>query len=530
MLWPHQQHALSEIVKLRAEGAKRILVTSPTGGGKTRVMRHAAEAELTALGKCALYTNRRLLLAQTSDVLDLPHGIRADGYETDLSKPLQICSVMTEYSRCIKSDMYPLHEADLVLVDEAHLQTGDATQEVFRRHIDAGATVVGFTATPLELSPYYDTLVVAGKTSDLRACGALVAASHYGPDEPDLASLKKAKMTNQGEGNGSDLTDSEARAAMGFKGRKSSLSNPTLFGRVSKHFLEYNPDRRPTILFAPGVDESLWFAEQFHDRGIPSAHLDASRVWMNGQFLKNDPESREKVLAASKSGEVVVLCNRFILREGIDCPWLSHGILATVFGSIQSYLQSGGRLLRAGSGKTGCTIQDHGGNWHRHGSLNDDREWDLDDRPGSVFGLRAEAIRSKKKAEPWRCAKCARIMQGRVCTACGWTPGERKSRPVVTADGDLVELTGPIFKPRRVAEKNNAMIYRWRTMLIRSRRMKEKEGSSPRTFAAAAALFAIECMKASLGYVWPGRDWPGMPRADRDYYRQIRDVPEEDCL
>ena len=38
-LWPHQERGLRELVDLIKGGAKRICVASPTGGGKSRMMR-----------------------------------------------------------------------------------------------------------------------------------------------------------------------------------------------------------------------------------------------------------------------------------------------------------------------------------------------------------------------------------------------------------------------------------------------------------------------------------------------------------
>jgi superfamily II DNA or RNA helicase len=282
---------------------------------------------------------------------------------------------------------------------------------------------------------------------------------------------------------------------------------------VSKHFLALNPGRRPTILFAPGVRESHWLAEQFYAIGISAAHMAAGELWINGKWLEDTSENRERVLAASKSGEVVVLCNRFILREGIDCPWLSHGILATIFGSVQSYLQSCGRLLRACPGKDRCTIQDHGGNWWRHGSPNEDREWKLGYGAGAVYGLRADAIREKLKQEPWCCPKCLWIMTDKRCTACGWELGHRRSRPVVTVDGTMTELTGEIFRPHRIHQAPNGRKL-WERMYWRSRTEK---GS--RSFRPAFALYARE------NGAYPDLTWPLMPIDEMDRYRLITDVP-----
>jgi superfamily II DNA or RNA helicase len=47
----------------------------------------------------------------------------------------------------------------------------------------------------------------------------------------------------------------------------------------------------------------------------------------------------------------------------VNWPWIEHLILAFVAGSLQTYLQIGGRGLRASpeTGKTQVIIQDHGG-------------------------------------------------------------------------------------------------------------------------------------------------------------------------
>src|SRR5207302_733945 len=130
-------------------------------------------------------------------------------------------------------------------------------------------------------------------------------------------------------------------------GMDSDAGRVRLIGRVWEWFEKINPEHKPTILFAPSVQGSLWFAEQFIKKGVPAAHIDGEEVFVDGQVYRTGKSVREDVLGRSRDGRIGVLCNRFVLREGIDAPWLCHGIFATVFGSLQSYLQSGGRLLRA---------------------------------------------------------------------------------------------------------------------------------------------------------------------------------------
>lgn len=216
----------------------------------------------------------------------------------------------------------------------------------------------------------------------------------------------------------------------------------------------------------------------------------------------------------SRAGEIKVVCNRFVLREGIDMPWVEHGILATVFGSLQTHLQSGGRLLRACPGKARATVQDHGGNWWRHGSLNADREWDLCLTPAMCAGVREDRFREKKDREPCRCPGCGLVLAGLSCPGCGFKIDPRKkSRPVVQHDGELRDVEGDVYQPRRERfEPDTTKL--WQSMYYRA-----KNGGM--TFRQAAGLFAHEHR------YHPPRDLPLMPQDPRDWYRQVSDVPRD---
>ncbi len=524
-LWLHQCRAISDILAAIKAGWRRICLTSPTGGGKTAIMARLASNYLWRDLKVVLYTNRRLLVDQLSANMEsfgLYHGIRAAGHDHRLEEDLQIASIQTEGSRVLKSGRWQLHEADLVLIDEAHCNGGKVARTIMTMHGAHGAACVGFTATPIGLGDIYNHLIVAGTNSELRACGALVAADHYGPDEPDLKQIGRVALAQ-----GKDLTEKQNIKA---------IMVPGIFARVYQEWKRLY-QATPAILFGPGVAESLWFAEEFHKKGETAAHIDSKEVWINGKTYRQCQNARQDALEGSRSGSIRLLSNRFVLREGVDCPWLHHGIFATVFGALQSYLQAGGRLLRAYPGMRRVIIQDHGGNWHRHGSLNADRQWDLAQRAGMIAGMREERLRAKKcwrcgaplvpgsngfckacgainESEPARCPQCQRIILGYKCP-CGFEiqPG-KKSRPVVQSDGTLKEMTGDIYQPRRLSRKpNNAKI--WEKMYYRSRR-------AGRTFRAAEALFAKE-----NNWFYPPRDLPLMPIEIGDWFRKVRDVPVE---
>lgn len=496
--WPHQSFAVSAVPQAIADGKRRNVLTSPTGGGKTDMLMMIADAMIGAGKKVSIYTHRTLLIEQLYREISkfgLDAQVRAPGYDHQYF-PLQINSLMTAGRRVLKSQTEALHTADLAIFDEAHVQTGPTASQLMKDHLNQGASILGVTATPLNLEGLYDNLIVAGTNSELRACGAIVPALHYGPDEPDMKHFAKELAT------GKDLSESKAEKAMMTNG---------IFGRVLEWYMKLNPEQKPTILFAPSVGASLWFAQQFHAAGISAGHIDGEEVWINGGFLKGD--ARQALADGSRDGKIKVVCNRFVLREGVNWPWLTHGILATVFGSLQSYLQSCGRLLRSHPGKPNAVIMDHGGNWHRQGSINADRHWALDLTSSSVAQLRADEMRQKPEKQPCRCPKCGLILQKSVCS-CGFEVHTR-SRPVVQSDGTLKEMVGDVFKPRRVAK--DYLQSAWEKVYYRARKSKTRM-----TFFQAEALFAYE-----NNWGWPSRTWRFMPHNPAEMARKVTDVPPE---
>jgi superfamily II DNA or RNA helicase len=458
-----------------------------------------------------LYTNRKLLIEQLSKVLakrGLDFGVRASGHEDMRELPVQISSLPTEHSRVLRSKKWEVHGAGsrtLAIVDECHLNSSNTASQILQKHLDAGGAYVGFTATPMDLGHLYDSLLVAGTPSELRKCGALVPAYHFGPDEPDLRNFKPNVKT--GEYSENDL--------------RKAVMTKCIFARVLEWYQKINADQRPTILFGPGVPESIWFAEQFlypdrrqkelrHIPPISAAHIDGEGVWENGEFRRASTDEREAVLDRVRSGDIKVLCNRFVLREGLDLPQVSHVILATVMG-LRTYLQSCGRALRACEGKNKATLQDHGGHWHRHGSVNMDRQWTLEGTESSIRNSREETFRAKKAPEPIHCPQCGLIrMAGPKCPKCGFEAAKR-SRLVIQMDGALREHEGDIYKPRETKKADDTESL-WKKAYWRAR-------NSGRTFRQARGLFFHE-----EGY-WPPENLPLMPIDPLDWTRKIKDVP-----
>lgn len=457
-LWAPQARALKEYHEARDVGEKAICITAPTGGGKTRLIKEIAAEEREHYRRVVIYTNRKLLTKQSSGVLNtfgVRHGIMAAGHDPALLQDVQIASIPTIESRVYKMQRWELHPADTVIVDEAHNNLGPTALKIITDHQAQGAVLVGFTATPVGLGGVYKKLIVAGTNSELRACGALVPCTTYGPDEPDLRHVKRDKV---GEYQVGDLTK--------------AIMVQSIFGRVWEWYQKLNPDGRPTILFAPGVAESRYFVEDFQKRGVTAAHIDA----------ETPDNEREDIIEGSREGRVQVACNRFVLREAVDMPWLGHGILATSFGALSNFLQSGGRLLRAYPGLDRVTLQCHGGSWHAFGSLNADRTWTLGDTDKSIAKqVKQNRERGEGDREPIRCPKCAGIrMSGAKCPFCGHQH-KRSVRMVIQKDGELTRKVGNVTKKRKLVSADQKL---WDQCYYAAR-----NGRAGKTFNQAAAMF-----------------------------------------
>ena len=335
-LWPTQARALRQVTDALADGQRRICLAVPTGGGKSRIACELIRDWLVCGMKVVLYTNRKMLLEQLSRTLSafgLSHGLRtADAIaqgELPSDFPLQIASIQTEHMRTLKKKVWQLHPAERVVIDEAHQNCNGAAEKLLQAHLDHGAAYVGLTATPLDLWHVYDHLIVGATNSELRECGALVRAVHKGPNEPDTRKVKKRQW---------DYTENDVRKIMNVQ---------AVFGSIIEWYKRLNPEiSRPALCFAPGVPESIWLCEQFAKADIPAAHIDGQTCIYQGERIGSSPEVRNLIRKGSLRGEIKIVTNRFVMREGIDWPWISHLILATVFGSVQSYLQAVGRGLR----------------------------------------------------------------------------------------------------------------------------------------------------------------------------------------
>lgn len=457
-LKPSQVYGLKELKAKIDAGEKRIVLVTPTGGGKTRMAEEIFREVLGRNGTACFYVHRRLLGYQSVrrfQEAGLPCGLRMSGEQPEFEQPVQVATLQTENSRAIQQSLRQLHESDVVIFDELHAVRGAMAQEIANRHLKQGAVFIGLTATPLDIWGMVDSMVVAAKNSDLRKEGLHVICHHYAPSDPEMCGLTRNKY---GDYSTNDIV--------------SRMPRSTMFGSIIDNYRRLNPEQKPAILFAPSVRESKGSVDDLEKAGISAASIDGENVYWNGREYKSDQPARDEVLEASKAGDLKVICNRFVLREGVDSPWIYHCISATAWGGLTSYLQAGGRLLRSHPSLDHVIFQDHGGSVWMHGTLNEDRDWEIGECSKKKTDDRIEDMRNERVKEPIRCPVCFGFREdGDTCPYCGHQH-KKNSRSVYQSTGELKRIDGRVFKKKRTTHSVQKI---WDSMAYAS-----KNSRSPR--------------------------------------------------
>ena len=502
-LWAPQRNGLTQTIDLLKEGLD-VCYYSPTGGGKTRVAIELLKWAFERGWRGKFYVNRRLLIDQTASRFaqaKLPFGIRAAEFDDqyDWSAPVQICSADTERSRVYKRKIWNPFDAELMIVDEAHLQRTQVMSQILRDHRQRGGRVVLLTATPIELKQWSDRLVISGTMQEYRECKAIVPAIVKSISQPDLSKVKRSKT-------GEYILNE----------RKRAIYTQTIVGDVLDRWKMYNPDARLTFLYAPGVKESVWFTQQFRNQGVNWCHVDATEAVVDGKRTTLTRPIWAEIQERLVSGDIKGVSSRFKLREGIDIPSVYHIILATPIGSLASYIQTVGRGMRySAQTPDNILITDHGGCYWHFGSPNHqlpwEQWWDLPAR--AISEMRVDGYRDQTVREPIRCPMCeGERLGGPTCPFCGFTH-PKSMRHVIQEDGTIEEQEGELIRHRQTRRYHDTEKI-WKGLVFGCRKYRKK-----RTFKQLRAWFFHE------HHYYPDETIPFMPKRHADWPRIVSTVP-----
>ncbi len=391
VLRDYQQRGLSQILDAWRDGARAVLMTLPTGGGKTSIFVTLAAQLAQAGSPSVILVHRRELATQAAKRLrefGIDFGYIMAGENPRPMAKVQIASVQTLVRRKVP-------RAALVIADEAHLSTAKTWHSILEQY--PKAKILGVTATPWRMSGKplvgsYDASVIVSTPSELREAGHLCPYNGFSYLTPDLSKVK----TTAGEYN-------EKQSAEAMKA-------PSIVANIVEQW-KAHASTLSTVVFAVTVEHSKALCEEFKAAGVSAEHLDGSTPKLQ----------RDAILKRVEQGRTLVLCNVGVAVEGLDIPRLKCCVLARPTKSLARAIQMMGRVRRPWNGLT-ARIHDHAFNIKTHGLPDADRDYSLN-------------AKSEDPPSLTQCELCFALYAGPKCSAC-----EHENEPKLLGERELVTV------------------------------------------------------------------------------------------
>lgn len=408
ILRPYQQRAVDAIRS--ALGRHRaVCLAAQVGSGKTVIACEIIRRVLDRGNRALFLVHRVELVEQARDRLrafDIEAGIIKAGFAEDRAQPVQVACIPT----LIRREFPP---AELVIFDECHHAVSESWLRVLAHYRDAGAWILGITATPQRLDgkplgEAFETIIEPVTTRELIDDGYLIEPVVYAPPSIDRRGLKVQ---------GGDFALPQLAERM-----------QKLTASITDYWSDHAGDR--TLCFAVNIAHSQRIAEALIDVGARVAHIDGG----------TPPGRRALVNRMFRVGEFDVVTQCQVWTEGFDLPELDTLIVARPTKSLGLHRQMIGRVMRPAPGKDGAIVLDHAGNHHEHGAITAEIEWSLDGKP------------KREGVAPVRtCSTCFAIipLASRTCPECGAELDEDVEPPKVENPGELERLATDREEERR---------------------------------------------------------------------------------
>lgn len=419
MLRPYQSKIIDEARLKMRQGIKNILITSPTGSGKTILTAHMLKTAASKGMSSWFVVHRRELINQSMRAfhsVGVPFGVVSAGYPESKRMPVQIVGVQTVARRLNR-----YAKPSLIIYDESHHIAAGSWQKIHKQFPDAYS--IGLTATPIRLDGaglgnYFQDIVYGPSVDWLIKNNYLCKYKLYAPSHVKLDNLH----TRMG-----DFANEELNVL---------IDKPTITGDAIKHYKKLCEGKR-AVVFAVSIKHSEHIVEQFNSAGIPAEHVDGG----------TDTGERDRQIKRFSSGEIKILSNVDLFGEGFDLPAMEAVIMLRPTQSLGMYLQQCGRVLRTSPGKNEAIILDHVGNCERHGLPDEDRQWKL---TSDKIKKSKNEISSSVRV----CPKCFAAMFSGVivCSYCGYN-FEKQSRKIEEKDGELVEVDAETIRRKKKIEQ-----------------------------------------------------------------------------
>jgi DNA repair protein RadD len=329
---------------------KYALMVAPTGAGKSLYIASILNA---IKGKSIILQPNKELLEQNFEKY-ISYGNEASIYSASLgSKELGHVTFATIGS--IKKEASNLQDVELIIVDEAHLQSkkGSAMSSFFEAV--KPKKVIGLTATPIELRDGIDGsyLCMINRSRNnifeqiihCTQIQEIVKGGFWSNIVYDLISTDKSKLELNSKG-----TDFTEKSLIDFY-KKNNLDGMI----VDKIKALKKQGRKHILVFVPSIAD----AENLTSKIKGSACISSN----------TEKKERTYIIENFKNGNISVVFNVNILSVGFDFPQLDTIIMARPTNSFAIYYQQCGRGVRPHKDKKNTLIVDMSGNIESFGKL-----------------------------------------------------------------------------------------------------------------------------------------------------------------
>ena len=400
----YQNLAISNVRKSFQAKYRSVLLTLPTGAGKTVIF-----SEITRLAglkglNVLILVHRKELIDQAGDKLtkaNVKYGIIAAGHKESKSN-VQVASVQTLINRLNNPNQF-----DLIIIDEAHHAVANSWRKIFDFY--KSAIKLGVTATPMRmtgagLGEIFDKLIIGSTIPELVEQKYLAEHEVYAP--PNKLNLDKIR-TIRGDYSKKEVED--------------ELGKVDIVGDAVENYRRLGQNK-PAIAFCISVKHGQYVTNKFKQAGYTAELITGS--------MKSD--DRKTLIDNFKDGKLQILVSIDVVSEGFDVEGCYVAILLRPTQSEALYIQQVGRVLRPEPNKVAIVL-DHVGNTKRHGFVDDVREFDLHQKAKTKRkGELAPAVET--------CEVCFAVYRPQpICPVCGHKKEIRK-REITYEDGELVKM------------------------------------------------------------------------------------------
>lgn len=381
------QEQLSLQVRSALRDYRKVILCSVMGSGKTRIASDLVERATTKDLTCVFLSDRVEILEQTANTFTkhkIDFSIVDSSVKVIHKHQVFLCMVETFYRRFSAGKFRDIN-IDLVIIDECHVGSYTKVIELLDK-LPKPPYIIGLTATPVSsstkkpLNKSFQKIIVGPSVTWL--CDNKYICKSIDIGQQELYDFEKK--------NGEFTAESQFRL---FGAKKSDI---TMFNIWKKHAFD-----RQTICYNINLEHNEKVKELFLANGISCESVDG----------ETDTDERRETIKRFRNCEIQVLCNVGIATKGFDAPCASCIIGNFATDSLAKWIQVAGRGDRMFPGKENFICIDLGNNILRHGSFNDEIDWE------HLFVNDKRRV-SEKSKNKYLCPVCYAYLDNKFISEC----------------------------------------------------------------------------------------------------------------